>query len=204
MRKMEKNFALAQSTCAQHPPRPAADDATALPDRKVNADKFHDLTNAAEINTATCNSRSWRSSKRVLWDDGSDYDYDCACPVPCAPLPARRFPAFSFDNVNVNVINKTGSRFLRVRPLKSLTFKCAFLLCTSPGGATGYTFATFKLCLGAAAAAAAAEVSVQEFVELRQFFAVSSTLALKLALSLSLCVCLCVCEFAFVALLCFG
>lgn len=41
---------------------------TPLLDRKVNADKFHDLTNAAEINTATCNRRSWRS-KRVLWDD---------------------------------------------------------------------------------------------------------------------------------------
>lgn len=100
--------------------------------------------------------------------------------------------AFSFDNVNVNVINKTGSRFLRVRPLKSLTFKCAFLLCTSPGGATGYNFATFKLCLGAAA--------VQEFVELRQFFAVSSTLALKFALSLSCFVAVCVRFCCFVVL----
>lgn len=166
MRKMEKTLPW-QSTCATFPPP------TPPCDRKVNADKFHDLTNAAEINTATCNSRSESCGVFAM-------AATLATLAPCPPSSLSPPPSpvlLSFDNINVNVINKTGSRFLRVRPLKSLTFKCAFLLCTSPGGATGYTFATFKLCLGAAATS---------FVELRQFFAVSSTLPLKFALSLSL------------------
>lgn len=52
---------------------------------------------------------------------------------------------------NVNVINKTGSRFLRVRvrPLKSLTFKCA-IFATAAAAARGRQdtlLATFDVLL---------------------------------------------------------
>lgn len=80
--KNGKNFALAVDLChippSHHPPC----------DHKVNADKFHDLTNAAEINTATCNVQQ---PQRVLWGFCHDCDSDYTCTVPSFLSPLHPF-----------------------------------------------------------------------------------------------------------------